>query len=76
MFFMFVFKLPKVGRRLTGLMRDFFWSNFGELRKGVRLVVWEEVCRLVREGGLRVQDLQSMNDRLLTKWWIGGWDAG
>ena len=69
-YFMTIFRmLVGVRRLLEQLMRGFFWlgTRLKESR-GVALVAWETVCRLVDQGGLGVRQLLHTNITLLSKW--------
>ena len=68
-FYLFVFRLPAgVGRRLDGLLRNFFWEVSGSAGGGMALVSWDMMCRPTSYDGLRVLHLHTMNTALLTTW--------
>ncbi|XP_078436377.1 uncharacterized protein LOC144707136 [Wolffia australiana] len=56
-----------VAKRLKGLMRRFFWGGNGEGGRGIPLVAWDVVCRPMKQGGLGILHLESMNLVLLAK---------
>ena len=69
-FYLSTFKIPVgIEKRLSGLMRRFFWKGANpEAGRGMALVSWEDICTPTRQGGLGVPHLDTMNVALLTKW--------
>uniref|UniRef100_A0A803QQM3 Reverse transcriptase domain-containing protein n=1 Tax=Cannabis sativa TaxID=3483 RepID=A0A803QQM3_CANSA len=67
-YFLSLFKAPKVVlKELEKMMRDFFWEG-GDLAGGDHLVAWDEVCKPRAEGGLAIGRLEMRNKGLLMKW--------
>ena len=69
-YFMAIFRMPVgVRRRLEQMMRGFFWmGSRPEESRGVSLVAWETVCRLVDQGSLGIRQFLHTNTTLLSKW--------
>ena len=56
-FYLSIFKIPvSIERKLSGLMRRFFWTWSKEGR-GMALVAWEDICKPTGQGGLGVLHL-------------------
>ncbi|KAF3778853.1 Transposon TX1 uncharacterized protein [Nymphaea thermarum] len=56
-----VFMLPKtIQHKLEATMANFLWGSL-EARKGVHLVAWKTICRLVLEGGVGLKRLDDWN---------------
>ena len=69
-YYMSIFRLPAgVRRRLQKTMRSFFWQGSQPKEsRGVAIVAWTTVCRLVSQDGLGIRHLQHTNMALQTKW--------
>jgi hypothetical protein len=51
--------------------RRFNESSYGEewvMKRNCILLVWNQVCRLLRAGGLGIRDVLKFNKALLGKW--------
>ncbi|CAN1151754.1 Putative ribonuclease H protein At1g65750 [Linum perenne] len=67
-YFMSLFKAPaSVTNSLERLQRRFLWSGVGE-KERIHWISWSKVKTARELGGLGVQDLQSLNLALLSKW--------
>ena len=67
-YYLSLFTIPKsVAARLESIRRNFLWeSSEGSFK--YPLVAWENVCLLVKMGGLGIRSVVSFNQALLGKW--------
>jgi len=56
-----------VCNRIPSIQRKFLWA-WGNDRKHISWVRWENVCKTKEEGGLGVKDIRKFNCALLAKW--------
>lgn len=52
---------------LEKIMRDFLWGSTSEKRQ-FHLISWEQICILLKFGGLGLRRLRDVNVSLLCKW--------
>lgn len=62
-----LFKIPsKYAEAIDKIQRNFLWTGTEE-KKRMPLIAWDQVCKPVREGGLGIRKITSMNKALLAK---------
>jgi hypothetical protein len=67
MFMSSFFKIPKRIVEKIGYFRSrFFWSQ----KKNYRLTKWNIVCQPKDQGGIGIQNLDTQNQCLLSKWFF------
>jgi hypothetical protein len=68
MFMSSFFKIPKRIVEKIGYFRSrFFWQNDSQ-KKNYRLTKWNIVCQPKDQGGIGIQNLDTQNQCLLSKW--------
>lgn len=66
---MLVFKLPSwVTKKIDKIRKVFLWSCPDTQQSKIRLVSWMRICRLRKQGGWGILNLQNFNNALLGKW--------
>ena len=56
---------------INAFLRAWFWAGEEEVHGGQYLVVWNQVCRPLRYGGLGVKDLHLQGLSLWVRWeWL------
>lgn len=68
LYYMSLFKIPKIVQQIIKIQREFFWNGTGS-RKGLPLIKWEIIQKPKKMGVLGVDDIIVKNAALLFKWW-------
>ena len=62
-----LFKIPsKFADSIDKVLRNFLWTGT-EDKKRLPLIAWDMVCKSVKEGGLGIRKIRSLNKALLAK---------
>lgn len=68
MYYMSLFKVPKVVIERVGcIRRNFLWEGLVD-KKNLHLIRWSEVIKPKWRGGLSLGNLENKNGALLAKW--------
>jgi len=68
LFYLSIFKAPvAVCNKIKIIQRRFLWA-WGRENKMIYWVSWDNVCKLLEEGGLGIKEIRNFNTALLAKW--------
>lgn len=67
-YYLSLFVIPiLVANRIERCQRDFIWGK-RNLKEGIHLVAWDDMCKSRKKDGLGIVKMRVMNKALLSKW--------